>query len=856
MRQSLLVLILVTLFGYNKANAGCPYARREVTGTHGQQRQLHQVRRAAANASFNPYYSPSASAEDWDSMRSRVLNLINLGNGPRLIRIAWDNAKTWDAADGSGGSHAQTYIGITTTTDINIRADYALLTAIRGSVNVSLSDTAAFAGAVSASNSCLSGVTCANVTFRPGRADATTASDAPISSSFSEFFDAGSAKPADLRASFSRLSQNLTDREIVALMGAHNLGDCHLPISGYAGPWTLTPLAFENTFFRLLQNNATYVTQNVTYNDSVKTQYIDTEGRMMLFVDMALTHDDSLLNWVNYYASNENSFFADFGPAFSNILELGLDPTKLSDYVSTTSTVSTPPVVAQSSTLPAGAICYPADSTPIYCVLTVSDGNNNTVYTVHSVKAGWAALGVGSNSMANGDVIIGWKNSTGGVWTNTFTTIQHAISVNPQSPWQQIPLTDKAPSWANISFSAVHLNTIDSNSGLIGNDINGAITFAVSSYAPISGNIDKLFGVTSFFQHDISGILVKSNSSSPVTSNSTSTVGIAVGATIGGVGLVAIIFAIFFRKQISQYWAGRKQKNLVAAAVGESIGENQAIYGTFNPIGRLSTFNDSTNAAAPVLPVTNQYSHYQLFEISTASANGRAVVSHSTQQQQQTSSMTPSSSGRDALLSTISSPSGRNALLSTIPSSSARDADLLTPNTAGNNNHPRFSTAVMSATTIVATPTADIKQNPLFEVVEQHSLLPNRSEKINQEYVNDIVEFQQYFAAVQALMGEENLLDESNAAQWNIAEVAAWVIKNGGESNAERISRLIKNERITGAVLMVTRISDLCSLLGIHAYGDRVLFEAGITKLRNRAGVIESVTGQTHVSEEPPLYLA
>ncbi|KAJ3123524.1 heme peroxidase [Physocladia obscura] len=841
MRESLFMMF-VMMVGSNNANAGCPYGRRDKTGAHEhQQQKLYQVRRAVANASFDPYYSPSVSAADWDSMRSRVLSSIGLGNGPRLMRIAWDNAKTWDAVDGSGGSHAQAYVGITTTTDINIRADYALLTAIRGSVNISISDTAAFAGAVSASNSCLSGVACANVAFRPGRADATTTSDAPISSSYAEFFDAGSANPADLRASFSRLSPNLTDREIVALMGAHNLGDCHLPISGYAGPWTLTPLAFENTFFRLLQNNATYVTQNVTYNDSIKTQYIDTQGRMMLFVDMSLTRDDSLLNWVNYYASNENDFFADFGSAYSIILELGLDATKLGDYVSTVSTVSTSPVVAQSSALPAGSICYPADSTPIYCVVKVSDGNNNTVYTVHSVKTGWAALGVGSNSMANGDVIIGWKNSTGGVWTNTFTTVQHAISVNPQSAWQQIPLTDKAPSWANISFSAVHLNTIDSNSGLVGNDINGAITFAVSSYAPISGNIDKPFGVASFFQHDISGILVESNSSFPVSSNSTSTVGIAVGATICGVVLVAIIIVIFFRKQIYQYWTGRKQKALVAVAGG-----NQTINGALNPIGRLSTFNHNTNAAnVAVLPIANEYSQYPPFEISTTSANGRVVFSDSIQQQQ-TPSITPSSSGHGAL----------PLLLRTTPSS-ARDADPLMLSAISNNNHLRFSTAMMSsATTVVATPTADVKQNALFEVVEQHSQLPDRNEEVNGAYVNDAVDFQQYFAVVQAFVLGESLLDENNAAQWNSAEVAAWVIKNGGETNAERISRLIKDERITGAVLMVTRISDLCSLLGIHAYGDRVLFEAGMTKLKNRAGAGETVVGQTNVSEEPPLYLA
>ena len=47
-----------------------------------------------------------------------------------------------------------------------------------------------------------------------------------------------------LRDVFYRMGFN--DREIVALSGAHTVGRCHLSRSGFDGPWTSTPLKFNN----------------------------------------------------------------------------------------------------------------------------------------------------------------------------------------------------------------------------------------------------------------------------------------------------------------------------------------------------------------------------------------------------------------------------------------------------------------------------------------------------------------------------------------------------------------------------------------------------------------------------------
>lgn len=51
-----------------------------------------------------------------------------------------------------------------------------------------------------------------------------------------------------LRQVFYR--QGFTDREIVALSGAHTLGRCHKVRSGFDGKWTSNPLKFDNEYFR------------------------------------------------------------------------------------------------------------------------------------------------------------------------------------------------------------------------------------------------------------------------------------------------------------------------------------------------------------------------------------------------------------------------------------------------------------------------------------------------------------------------------------------------------------------------------------------------------------------------------
>jgi cytochrome c peroxidase len=89
-----------------------------------------------------------------------------------------------------------------------------------------------------------------------------------------------------LRAIFHRMGFN--DQEIVALSGAHALGQCHDDRSGFLGPWTDTPTEFTNHYFTFLKDK----TWNLkTWNGPAQFENADGASLMMLPTDMALLTD-------------------------------------------------------------------------------------------------------------------------------------------------------------------------------------------------------------------------------------------------------------------------------------------------------------------------------------------------------------------------------------------------------------------------------------------------------------------------------------------------------------------------------------------------------------------------------------
>jgi len=110
------------------------------------------------------------------------------------------------------------------------------------------------------------------------------------------------------------------DQEIVALSGGHTVGRCHIVRSGFDGPWTHTPLTFNNEYFRNLLN---YSWEEIKLGERRQFKDRETGQLMMLPTDMCLLDDASFRPWVELYAANQDAFFRDFSSAYSKLLALG-----------------------------------------------------------------------------------------------------------------------------------------------------------------------------------------------------------------------------------------------------------------------------------------------------------------------------------------------------------------------------------------------------------------------------------------------------------------------------------------------------------------------------------------------------
>jgi len=87
-----------------------------------------------------------------------------------------------------------------------------------------------------------------DIKFTPGRADFTDGKKAAPDGRLPD----ATRNSDHIRAIFYRMG--FSDREIVALLGAHALGRCHEANSGFIGPWTHSPDVFSNDFYVQLLN--------------------------------------------------------------------------------------------------------------------------------------------------------------------------------------------------------------------------------------------------------------------------------------------------------------------------------------------------------------------------------------------------------------------------------------------------------------------------------------------------------------------------------------------------------------------------------------------------------------------------
>mmetsp|Transcript_1413 Transcript_1413/g.3899 ORF Transcript_1413/g.3899 Transcript_1413/m.3899 type:complete len:410 (-) Transcript_1413:157-1386(-) len=125
---------------------------------------------------------------------------------------------------------------------------------------------------------------------------------------------------AHLRATFNQMG--FDDGDIVALSGAHALGRCNKWASGYDGTWTTDPVAFDNSYFVLLES-LRWRRREWDGPFQYEARAVGGKALMMLPTDLALLRDPSFRKYVRLYAKDRSRFERDFSAAFQKLEELG-----------------------------------------------------------------------------------------------------------------------------------------------------------------------------------------------------------------------------------------------------------------------------------------------------------------------------------------------------------------------------------------------------------------------------------------------------------------------------------------------------------------------------------------------------
>uniref|UniRef100_A0A7S2UYN3 Plant heme peroxidase family profile domain-containing protein n=1 Tax=Fibrocapsa japonica TaxID=94617 RepID=A0A7S2UYN3_9STRA len=241
----------------------------------------------------------SLSEKDISILRAKLIQLYReTPCMPIMVRLAWHDAGTYDAATGTGGPNGTIRFDPEASHGANAGLRWAMntLEAIKSAAPACLSYADLYQLASVVAIEFCGGP---SIPFRPGRKDLAASMCTPD----------GRLPAADkghnhLRDIFYRMG--FVDREIVALSGAHTLGAAHADRSGFNGPWTQEPLIFDNSYFQeLLEKDAN-------------------PNLLRLPSDMALLNEPGMKRWVEAYADDEQLFFADYVKAHQKLSELGV----------------------------------------------------------------------------------------------------------------------------------------------------------------------------------------------------------------------------------------------------------------------------------------------------------------------------------------------------------------------------------------------------------------------------------------------------------------------------------------------------------------------------------------------------
>ncbi|KAL8377251.1 hypothetical protein RB595_008097 [Gaeumannomyces hyphopodioides] len=264
-------------------------------------------------------------AGDFDAVRRDIEILLEQPDyddgsaGPVLVRLAWHSAGTYDAETDTGGSNGA---GMRYEAEGGDPANAGLHHA-RGFLEpvkskhpwITYADLWTLAGVTA-----IRAMGGPDVAWRAGRTDIVDDSKLPPRGRLPD----AAQGAAHIRAVFGRMG--FSDREMVALSGAHSLGRCHAANSGFEGKWVNNPTRFSNQYFRLLLSEG-WAERTVAASGNrqfVAVDEVTGDELMMLPSDMALVADPEFKEYVQLYAKDKDVFFRDFANAFEKLIELGI----------------------------------------------------------------------------------------------------------------------------------------------------------------------------------------------------------------------------------------------------------------------------------------------------------------------------------------------------------------------------------------------------------------------------------------------------------------------------------------------------------------------------------------------------
>jgi len=287
---------------------------------------------ALANVVFDNQSESAASTVDIKAVKQDIIKLIEFDNDFRedgtsiagtLVRLAWHASGTYSNVDHTGGSNGSTMRYPPESqwgANVGLAIAREFLNPVKRKYpELSYADIWTLAGAVAIEQ--MGGP---EIPWRSGRTDSTTPTTVPDGRLPSANKGSPDATAAHVREVFTRLG--FTEREAIALIGAHAVGRCHTDASGFWGPWTRAETTFSNQYFRLLLDENW--TEKKTHEGKPWTgplQYESADGSlMMLPSDLVLIQDPEFKKIVQIYADDEKKFFEDFSTSFSKLLELGV----------------------------------------------------------------------------------------------------------------------------------------------------------------------------------------------------------------------------------------------------------------------------------------------------------------------------------------------------------------------------------------------------------------------------------------------------------------------------------------------------------------------------------------------------